>query len=109
MGGWTPIAPWKVIPGTGQSLAVSSGASSTFTNAVGSQTRCIQLSFAPTATAASSNCTVRISQAGTAATAVLDLLVKGTDPPVLVGCEPGDKVSAWGIVAGVLYLTEMSH
>jgi hypothetical protein len=107
--GWTPLSPWKPIAGSGQSLAVGAGASSTFANAVGGETRCIQLSFAPTATAASSNCVVRISPAGTAASATLDLLVKGTDPPLYIGCDPGDKVSAWGIVAGVLYLTEMSH
>jgi hypothetical protein len=106
---WIQIAPWKIIPGTGQSLAVSAGSSATFTNKVGTETYCVQLSFAPTATAASSNCVVKISQAGTAATAVLDLLVKGTDPPVYIACNPGDKVSAWGIVAGVLYLTEMTH
>lgn len=103
------IAPWGPIPGSGQSLAVSAASSSPFANAVGSETRCIMLSFAPTATAASSNCVIRISQAGTAATATLDFLVKGTDPPVFLRCVPGDKVSAFGIVAGILYLTEMTN
>lgn len=107
MAGWTPLSPWKPIPGSGQSLSVSNGSSSTFANAVGTQTRGVQLSLAPTATA--TGCLVRISQAGTAATATLDLLIKTTDPPLVVGCAPGDKVSAFGLAACTLYLTEMTH
>ena len=101
-------APWRPIPGTGQSLALNNGSSAKFTNAVGPQTRAISLSLAPAATA--SGCLVRISTAGTAATATLDILVKTTDPPLILGCSPGDQVTAWGLAASLtLYLTELSN
>ncbi len=100
------IAPWRPIFGSGQSLAVSSGASSTFSNAVGSQTYAIALSLAPTATA--TGCLVSISHAGTAATATHDILIKTTDPLRVFACGPGDKVSAYGLAACTLYLTELT-
>lgn len=101
-------APWRPIPGTGQTLALSSGADTGFTNAVGAQTRCIWLSMEPAATA--SGCLVTVSQAGTAATATGDLFLKTTDPGLLVMCSPGDKVHAWGLAASLkLHLTEMTN
>jgi hypothetical protein len=100
-------APWGPIAGSGQSLAVGSGSSSTFTNAVGSETRAILLSLAPTATP--TGALFRISQAGTAATATLDLLVKTTDIPLVVRVSPGDKVSAFGLAACTAYLTELTN
>lgn len=107
MGGWTPQSPWRVIDGSGQSLAVSNGASSTFTNKVGTETRGIAISLAPTATAAGA--LVRIDPAGTAASATTDILIKTTDPPLILGVTPGDKVSVWGLAAVTAYLTELSH
>ena len=101
------VAPWRPIPGTGQSLAVASGSSSTFTNAVGSQTRAIWLNLTA---AAAAQAVIRITQAGTAATATLDLMIKWTDPPIVIGCSPGDKVSAFGVTAAsTLYLTELTN
>lgn len=104
------IIPWRPIPGSGQSLAVGSGSSSTFTNKMGLntnyQTHAIMLSLAPTATA--TGCLVKISQAGTAATATLDILVKTTDPPLALSVAPGDQISAYGLAACTLYLTEIT-
>jgi len=107
MGGWTPISPWRIIDGSGQSLAVSAAASSTFTNAMGAETRAIALSLAPTATA--TGALVRINKAGTAATATLDRLIKTTDPPQIIAVSPGDKVSCYGLAACTAYLTELTH
>jgi len=102
--------PWRPIPGSGQSLAVGSGASSTFTNKMGLnlnyQTHALVLSLAPTATA--TGCLIKVSQTGTAATAVLDLLVKTTDPPLIISCATGDEISAYGLAACTLYLTEVT-
>lgn len=101
------IAPWRPIPDSGQSLAVGSGSSSTFTNAVGAQTRALWLSLAPTATP--TGCLVTISHEGEASTATQEFLVKTTDPPLIAGCSPGDQVSAYGLAACTLYLTEITN
>lgn len=102
------IAPWRPIAGTGQSLSLNNGSSASFTNAVGNETRAIWLSLAPAATA--SGCLVKISQAGTAATATSDIFIKTTDPGVVIACGPGDKVTAYGLAASLtLYLTELTN
>lgn len=108
MAGATKVAPWKPIAGTGQSLGLSSGASAAFTNAVGLQTYAVYISLAPAATAAGA--IFKLSQAGTAASATLDILVKTTDPPLLVGCAPGDKITGWGLAAGLTaYIVELTQ
>lgn len=97
-------ALWRPIAGSGRSLAVSSGANSTDTVAMGLQSYACQLS------AITGNVLVTISHAGnTAATATTDMLVKSTDPPIQVACAPGDKVSAWGLGAATLYIVELTH
>lgn len=110
------VAPWRPISGSGQSLALNNGSDAHFTNAVGvgalaqagQQTRAIALSLAPAATAAA--CLVAISNSGAAATATSDILIKTTDPPLILMCSPGDKVHAWGLAAGLtLYLTELTQ
>lgn len=106
MGGWVPQSPWRIIDGSGQSLAVTTS-SATFTNAVGSETRAIAISLAPIATA--TGALVKIDKAGSAATASQDLLVKTTDPPLIIGVSPGDKVSCLGLAACTAYLTELTH
>jgi hypothetical protein len=109
--GDTRISLWHAKPGSGQSLAVSSGSSSTFANALNAlgdnQTRAFLISLAPTATA--TGALVKVSQAGTAATATSDILIKTTDPPLLLECAPGDKVSCYGLAACTAYLCEMTH
>lgn len=102
--GWNPVSPWKVIQGTGQSLSVSNATASSFTNAVGSSTQAILLSVI------TANCLVTITHAASsAATATTDVLIKYTDPPMILGCNPGDKVSAYGLAACTLYLAELTH
>lgn len=108
MGGWTPISPWKIIPGTGRSVAVGSGSNATDTIAIGKQSRACALSLAPAATAYVA--LITIAQGGTAATATTDMAIKSGDPPLILSCAPGDKVSVWGVGAtGTLYVTELSH
>lgn len=97
-------APWRPIPGTGQSLALNNGSDANF-NAVGTQTRAVWLALAPAATAA--GCLVRVGHAATAST---DMLIKTTDPGVVIACGPGDVIHAWGLAASLtLYLTELTN
>lgn len=109
MGGWTPLSPWKIIEGTGRSVAVANGSSTKDATAMGAQTRACQLTLAPQTTAMAA--TVTITNAGNeAATATKDLVLKSTDPPLVIGCAPGDQIQVWGLGAtGTLYITEMSH
>lgn len=100
--GWTVIAPWRAIEGSGQALTVPNGSTVTST-AVGSQTYAVLLSVI------TGNCLVRISKAGNAATTTTDVLVKTTDPPIVLSIRPGEKVSAYGLAAGTLYMCEMTH
>lgn len=93
------VKPWKPIEGTGQALTVPNGSTVT-SAAVGANTYAIWLSVI------TGNCLVRISHPGTAASASTDMLIKTTDPGVWVGVMPGDKVSAWGLAAGTLYMCE---
>ena len=98
--GWTVIAPWKLQDGATQKLTV--GAASVASAAVGAHTQALLLS-------ATTNCHVRISNAGNAAT-VTDTLIKTTDDPLVVGCAPGDKVSVIeDSAAGILSITELTH
>ena len=101
------VAPWRPIPGTGQSLSLTATTAATFTNAVGGQTRAIAVSLAPAATA--SGALIRITQAGTNATASLEFFIKTTDPPQILGCSPGDKVSVYPLANGTAYLTELTN
>jgi len=100
------VAPWRIIDGTGQSLTVPNGSTVT-SSAVGAETRAIHLALQPTATA--TGCLVRLTQAGTAATASKDFLIKTTDPPLVLACSPGDKVSAYGLAACTLQMCELTN
>ena len=104
------VAPWRLKPGLGQSLAVSSGSASKFTNNFGAdgQTRAVYVSLAPTTTA--TGCLIEVSHAGaTTATATSGLLVKTTDPPLLLMVTPGDNISAYGLAACTLYVDELTQ
>ncbi len=101
MSRWTPISPWRPIDGSGQSVSYTSGGTGTST-AVSGETYAVQLSC-------TGDCLVRISAQGTAATATKDALLKATDPAIVLACPPGGKVSAYGLAAGDLYITEMTH
>ena len=104
MSRWTPIAPWRAQLGTGISKALTSGADADTGLTIPTGCHAVRLS------ATGGNCCVTISSDGAAATANGDLLVKATDPPVVVACEPGDHVHAWGLAAGVtLFATPLTH
>lgn len=106
--GDTRISPFKILKGTGRSVSVANGSNTTDTVAMGSQTRYCALSLSPAATAYAA--TITITNGGVAATATTDMALKSTDPPLIIGCNPGDKVSVWGLGAtGTLYVTELSH
>lgn len=109
MGGWTPLSPFKIIEGTGRSVAVASGSATVDTVAMGGQTRLCYLTLAPQATAMAA--TITITGAGNEApTATKDLVLKSTDPGIILGCSPGDKVQVWGLGAtGTLYITEITY
>lgn len=115
--GWNIISPWRVKDGSGQTLSVPSGASATFANAIAAAYAANPMgggsptpTYALALSALSGNCMVRIDRAGTAASATNDFLVKATDPPYVLKCSPGDKVSAWGLGgAAVLYLAELTQ
>jgi|SRR5581483_1767590 len=99
------VAPWRPVVGTGQKLTVPLTGNVT-SAAVGSQTRAILLSVI------TGNCLVRITQAGTNAadsTGNFDALIKTTDIPLILACSPGDKVNAYGIAAGTLYMNELTQ
>lgn len=98
------VAPWRPLAGSGQALTVPLSGNVT-SAAVGAETRAVRL------TVITGNCTIRITQAGTAATNTtggFDCMLKTTDGPLLVGCSPGDKINAFGIAAGTLYLSELT-
>lgn len=76
--------------------------------AFGTETYAIAVSLAYAATA--TGALLAISPGGAnAATATADILIKTTNFPVILGCAPGDKVRAYGLAAGTLYVTEMTH
>jgi hypothetical protein len=98
------LALWRPIPGTGRKVTSGSGSSVSDTVAMGKQTYAVQLS------ATTDPVVITIAQPAVAATAAKDVLIKATDPPLLLACAPGDIISAYGIGgAGVLYIVEMSH
>lgn len=94
------IAPWRPVPGTGQNVSI--GASSAASTAFGAQTRAILVS-------ALGNCHVRIGSSPTAV--ATDTLVKSSDPPVVFGCGPGDKLAVIqdGAATGNLNITELTN
>ncbi len=104
MSRWTPIAPWRPIAGTGVAKALTSGADADTGLTIPGGCHAVQLS------AVGGNCCVTISAAGTAASATGDALIKVTDGPLVLGCEPGDHVHAWGLATGVtLFALPVTH
>jgi hypothetical protein len=95
--GYTP-KPWRPIPGSGQSLSLTSGTAATFANALGAAafgaaTYAFAIRLSPAATAYIA--TVTVTKAGTAATASTDYPISSSDYSQVIGCAPGDKVSVY--------------
>jgi hypothetical protein len=99
--------PLRIINGSGQSVTAGAAGSQTFTNAVGTQTQAIAVRLAPAATAYLA--TVRVSDAGTAATASIDYPIASTDQAQLIGVAPGQKVSIYFSAAGSAVMCELTR
>lgn len=101
MAAWVPISPWRPIAGSGQNIVI--GASSVqATNAVGDNAQAIQIS-------STGNCHVAIGTNPTATSS--DMLVKASDPPLVIRVTPGEKIAAIqdGASTGNLNIVEMTH
>lgn len=98
--GWICISPFRPISKTGQNVAI--GSASVASTAVGSQTYAVQLS-------ALGNCHVEIGPAPTATAA--SMLVKASDPPLVVKIAPGEKVAVIqdASATGNLNIVELTH
>jgi hypothetical protein len=98
--GWICISPFRPIAGSGKTLAI--GSSSVASAAVGTQTYAVQLS-------ALGNCHVAIGPNPTAT--ANDMLVKASDPPLIVKVAPGDKIAVIqdGTATGNLNIVELTH
>jgi hypothetical protein len=81
--GWTPIAPWRPIAGAGQNLTI--GAASVATTAIANNAQAVQLS------AIGGNCHVAIDKTPTAL--ATDMLIKASDPPLVVRIGTGDEIA----------------
>jgi len=100
MGGWSPISPGRPIPGTGQNIVI--GAASVQSTALGTNTQMVQIS-------ATGSCHVEIGPNPTATSA--SMLVKNTDPPLVIRVGAGEKLAAIqdGASTGNLNIVEWTH
>lgn len=107
--GWELDSPWKIVSGSGQTLALTATTETHFANTVGAngQTRAVQINLAPATTAY--GVLIRITGSGAAATSALDYFLKSTDPPAVLGCAPGDSVHLFPTANGTAYLCELTH
>ncbi|MEM5294240.1 hypothetical protein VSR82_07840 [Burkholderia sp. JPY481] len=101
---WLLIGPWRPMAGTGQNVTI--GASSTQSTAFDANnegSQAIQIS------AIGGNCHVAIGMNPTAA--ATDMLVKASDPPLMIRIAPGEKLAAIqdGSSTGTLNIIEMTH
>jgi hypothetical protein len=97
--GWTTISPWRPLAGKGQNLTIS-GAIAT-SAAFGDNVQAVQIS------AVGGNCHVAIG----ASAANTDMLVKSSDPPLVIRVAPGDEISCIQDQSstGTLNVIEMTH
>ena len=102
--GWTTISPWRPLAGKGQSISITNASlsSNAFDNV-----QAVQIS-------ATGNCHVAIAPfvTGTAPTATAtDMLVKASDPPLVIRVAPGEAIAVIqdGASTGTLNVVEMTH
>lgn len=93
------VAPWKL--GFSQSATLAAASAKVGTANVGTETRALLISVT------TQNARIAISPGGQDAATAANLVIKATDPPVLVGCSPGDNVQALGSGA-VVTMTELT-
>ena len=104
--GWTTISPWRPLAGKGQGITISNASLSS--TAFGDNVQAIQIS------AIGGDCHVAIAPfvTGTSPTATAtDMLVKATDPPLVIRVAPGEAIAVIqnGTSTGTLYVAEMTH
>jgi hypothetical protein len=104
--GWMPISPWRPLAGKGQSLSITNASLSTNPFADGVQA--VQIS------AIGGNCHVAVGNyvVGTSPVATAtDMLVKATDPPLVIRIQPGEAIAVIqdGASTGTLNIVEVTH
>ena len=101
MAHWVPISPVRPITGTGQNLTV--GATNQSSTAFGTSTFAVYVST-------TGNCHLRLGT-GTVTAAATDLLVKASDPPLLLKVAPGEKIAVIqdGASTGTCNVIEVTH
>lgn len=104
MGGWTPISPWKIVPGSGQTVTNAGTGNLAFTNAVGAQTQAIAIRLAPATTPY-----IAMVRIGSAATVAFDYPISSTDPPQVIGVGEGATVNVYFGAAGSAFMVELTH
>jgi hypothetical protein len=97
---WIVTSPPRPIAGSGQNLAI--GAASVASAAFGAGVQMIMVS-------ALGNCHVAIGPAPVAV--ATDLLLKATDPPLLLKVAPGEKIAVIqdGTATGNLNIVQATH
>lgn len=98
---WMPVSPWRPLAGKGQNITI--GASATNSTAFAENVQAVQIS------AIGGNCHVAIGPNPTAI--ATDMLVKSSDPPLVVRIAPGEKVSVIQDQSstGTLNVIEVTH
>jgi hypothetical protein len=99
---WTPTSPWRQAPGiAGQNLSIGNSSQSTTT--FGPTIQAVQLS------AVGGNCHVAIAKNPTATST--DMLVKSTDPPLVIRIDPAEVVACIqnGTDTGTLNVVPMTR
>jgi hypothetical protein len=104
--GWTPISPWRPLAGKGQTLSISNASLSS--TPFGDNVQAVQIS------ALGGNCHIAVGQyvVGTSPNAVVtDLLVKASDPPLVIRVAPGEAIAVIQDASstGTLNIVEMTH
>lgn len=97
---WQSMSIGRPVAGTGQTLAV--GATAATSTAFGSQTYAIHVSSL-------ANCHIRVGSTPTAV--ATDLLLKASDPPLIIHVAPNEKLSVIqdGTSTGNLTLIELTN
>lgn len=103
MSKWMPISPWRPIAGAGQNLTI--GAASVQSTAFDPNSDGYQAVYV----SATGNCHIAIGDAPTAT--ATDLLVKSSDPPLLVRIAKGEKIAVIqdGAATGTLNIVPATH
>jgi hypothetical protein len=101
MSKWTPISPWRPLAGKGQNLTLGSVAVNS--TAFGDNVQAVQIS------AIGGNCHVAIGMNPTAV--ATDMLVKASDPPLLIRVATGEELSVIQDQSstGILNVIEVTH